>query len=183
VRTLAPLLCVFYAACASTSDSTPVASARPPSVYASGGSTVDVFIPTERAVVSDAIRATPEAAWAGLQLAYEHFGIEVKERSDANRMLGNPRFVVSRRLGDTPLSRYLECGSGLMGAFADRYRVEMSIRSVVLSGEAGGSRIDTVIQVSARNPEGTSNTAVACTSTQRLEREIAEQVRLHAEGR
>lgn len=181
MREFASLLLVLVAGCSTSGlDSVQAPRTRPPSISASGTS-VDVYIPVNRAIVTDVIRATPEAAWAALELAYPYFGIAVTESSPAARVLGNSRLVVSRRLGDAPLSRYLECGTGLTGPFADRYRIEMLIRSAIVPGEGGGARVDTYVEAVAHNPEGTSNTGVACTSTQRLEREIAERVRLHAE--
>jgi hypothetical protein len=120
MRVLAPLLLVLAAACAASgSDPVRVRATRPPSVQASG-TTTDVNISTERAIVSEVIQATPEVAWESLRKAYADLGIEVKETSDASRVLGNSRLVISRRLGDAPLSRYLECGAGLTGPFADR---------------------------------------------------------------
>jgi hypothetical protein len=170
---------VFAAACASSgSDRARVAASPPPSVTGAG-TTLDVNFSTSRGVVSDAVQATPEAAWEALPKAYADLGIPVTEVSDAARALGNSRFLVARRLGETPLSRYLECGSGLTGPFADRYRIEMLIRTSIVPAETGSVRVDTYVEASARNPEGSSNTSVACASTQRLEREIAERVRFH----
>ena len=182
MRSLAFVLLVLAAACAGASDSAQVTGTRPPSIVASG-TTMELFIPTDRAIVTNVIRATPLAAWNALPQVYADFGIEVKERSDADRVLGNSRFVISRRIAGTALSRYLECGSGLKGPFADNYRITMLIRSAVLPTDEGAARIDTYIEATGTNPEGTSNTAVVCSSSQRLEREIAERVRLYAEGR
>jgi len=182
VRALALLLLVLAAACAGASDTAPISGTRPPAIYASGGS-MEVYIPTDRNVVTDAIQATPDEAWAALPKVYADLGIEVKDRSDADRVLGNPRFVVSRRLLGEPLSRYVECGAGLMGPFADTYRIEMLIRSTIQPAEGGKAQVGTYVEATGRNPEGTSNTAVVCASTQRLERAIAERVRLYVEGR
>ena len=81
-----------------------------------------------------------------------------------------------------PLSRYLECGSGLTGPFADRYRIEMLVRTTIVPAGTGGVRVESYVEASARNPEGSSNTGVACATTQRLEREIAQRVRFHVGG-
>jgi hypothetical protein len=170
---------VLATGCASSGRGTgPGAATRPPSIHDSG-TTVDVTFTTSRDVVSEAVQATPEAAWEALPKAYADLGIPVQEVSESSHVLGNSHFVVSRRLGETPLSQYLECGSGLTGPFADRYRVEMLVRTSVVPAEAGAARVDTYVAASARNPEGSSNTGVACASTQRLEREIAERVRVH----
>lgn len=174
----APLVLVLVlAGCASyTGGVRDVTRSGPPSVTASGG-TVDVSLSTERAIVSEVVDATPEAAWAALPQAWADLGLTVLESSGAARTLGNSRLAVSRRLGNVPLSRYLSCGSGIQGPFADLYRVQMSIQSTVVPASGGGVEIRTFIDAVARNPEGTSSAQVPCTSTQRLEREIVAKVR------
>jgi hypothetical protein len=176
------LLAVLAAACSSSSPERPVLrEVRPASIAASGG-TVDVHIPQDRAIVGSLVLASPEATWAALRRAYADLGIPVIESSSASRTLGNPRFLVSRRLGSTPLSRFLSCGAGLHGPFADNYRVEMFVRSTVVPGDDGTSELHTYVEARARNPEGTSNTVVPCSSTRRLERDIATRVHLLVAG-
>ena len=170
---------VLASACGSPGSGPAPGAATPPPSLTAAGTTMDLSFTPSRGVVTDAVQATPEAAWAALPKAYADLGIPVKEASDASRVLGNSRFVISRRLGDTPLSRYLECGSGLTGPFADRYRIEMLIRSTIIPAEGGGVRVESYLEASARNPEGSSNTGVACATTQRLERQIAGRVRFH----
>lgn len=182
MRPLASVLLVLVAACAGGSPATYGPGTRPPAIYTTGGTT-EVYLPTDRSVVTDVIRGTPDAAWAALPTVYADLGIEVKDRSDADHVLGNPRFTVSRRLLGEPLSRFVECGSGLMGPFADTYRIDMLVRSGIEPAEGGGARVGTYVEARGRNPEGTSNTVVACASTQRLERMIAERLRLYVEGR
>ena len=58
----------------------------------------------------------------------------------------------------------------------------MLIRSSIVPAEGGGVRVESYLEASARNPEGSSNTGVACATTQRLEREIAGRVRFHVGG-
>lgn len=182
MRITSLILVALCAACVGSSSQGPaVREGRPASISVTGG-TVDVYIPTDRTVVENVVLASPEVTWAALRRAYEAMGIPVTESSAASRTLGNPRFLVSRRLGSTALSRYLSCGAGMHGPFADSYRVEMFIRSSVASAADGASTLSTYIEAQARNPEGTSNTVVACSSTRRLEREIATRVHLLVAG-
>ena len=179
MRMTALLAFALASACGSPGSGPAGGAATPPPSITGAGTTLDVSFAPSRGVVTDAVQATPEAAWAALPKAYADLGIPVREVSEASRVLGNSRFVISRRLGDTPLSRYLECGSGLTGPFADRYRIEMLVRTTVVPAETGGVRVESYVEASARNPEGSSNTGVACATTQRLEREIAARVRFH----
>lgn len=175
-------LLVAAAACGSPGPTSGPGGVAPAPSITVGATTTDVTFTPSRGVVVDVIQATPQAAWTALPKAYAELGIPVREVSDASRVLGNSRLVISRRLGDTPLSRYLECGSGLTGPFADRYRVELLIRTSVVPGDGGGTRVESYLEATARNPEGSSNTGVACASTQRLERDIARRVQALAGG-
>ena len=176
------LLLLLLAGCAAPDpDTARLPATRPPSVMVSGN-TVEVHLPPDREIVTESVRATAEAAWAALHKAYEDLGIEVREVNEGALTLGNTRLVVSRRLAGVPLSRHLECGMGLLGYFADIYRIEMHILSSIVPGGSDGVRVSTYLEAVARNPEGTSGAPIPCSSTRRLEREIAVRVRFHAEG-
>lgn len=175
-------LVVLATACATPPSQRPVLREVRPASIAASGSSVDVHIPTDRAIVANVILASPAATWVALGKAYEDLGIPVTESSAASRTLGNPRFLVFRRLGSTPLSRFLSCGEGMHGPFADNYRVEMFIRSTVVPAGEGASELHTYVEARARNPEGTSNTEVMCSSARRLERDIATRVHLLVAG-
>lgn len=175
------LLALLAACVTAEPDSVRPPPDRPASVTVTG-STVEINLPPDREIVTEAIRATPAVAWAALHKAYEDLGIDVRQSNERTLTLGNPRFLVSRRLAGTSLSRYLECGQGLLGYFADNYRIEMRIVSSIATGGAGSVQVSTYLEAVARNPEGTSSSPVACSSTRRLEQEIAARVRLHSEG-
>ncbi len=180
MRHTALIALILTAACSSTGSPPGPGGAAPLPSITTSGTTMDVTYSPSRGVVTEVVEATPEAAWEALPKAYADLGIPVREVSEASRTLGNSRFTLSRRLGETPLSRYLECGSGLTGPFADRYRIELLIRTSIVPVDGGGVRVETYVEASGRNPEGSSNTIVACATTQRLEREIAGRVRFHA---
>jgi hypothetical protein len=143
---------------------------------------VEVNLPPDREIVTEAIRATPQVAWAALHQAYDDLGIAIREADESTLTLGNTRLVISRWLAGAPLSRYLECGMGLLGYFADTHRIEMHILSSVVPGREGSVQVSTYLEALARNPEGTSGGPIACSSSRRLEREIVARVRFHAEG-
>jgi hypothetical protein len=177
MRTTVLFATVLAAACGSAGGAPGrVPAALPPSIETSGAS-LEVRVAPTREVVAESIPASADAVWSALPKAYADLGIQVAQVSESNRVLGNPKLVLIRRLGEVPLSRYFECGSGLTGPFADRYRIELLLRTSVVPGGSGASRLETYVDAQARNPEGSSNTGVTCASTGRLEREIAERVR------
>jgi hypothetical protein len=122
------------------------------------------------------LKAPPEAAWLALVQVFESLEIETPNVREEARVLSNPDFTVSRRLGGEPLSRYLTCGVGMTGAYADQYRIHMNIVSKVQPGADGTSVLETIIEAYGINPRGSSNTRVSCTSNHRLETRIASEV-------
>ena len=154
---------------------------RPTSIVTSSTG-FDVNTTPDREVVTEVIRAAPDVAWLALLTAYEEFGIPIKEMNEDLRIVGNPHYVVSRRLNGTRLSRYLDCGQGPAGDHADLFRIEMQIRTSILEIPSG-VRLNTHIAAIARNMDGTSNTRIRCASKFRLEREMAGRVKLYAEGK
>jgi hypothetical protein len=154
---------------------------RPTSIITSS-TEVDVNLNPDREVVTEAIAATPEEAWNALRTAYEDLGIPVKEMDAERKILGNPKFVLSRSLNRKRLSTYLDCGYGPSGNHADTHRIEMQIRSSVVAIQ-GGVQVNTYVAAIARNMDGTSNNRIRCASRFQLEQDIAGRVKFYAEGR
>lgn len=126
--------------------------------------------------VSNDIPAPPDGVWKALVQVYGDLGIEIAGADPRTRSLNNPDFAVSRRLGGERLSRYMSCGSGIAGGFADNFRIQMNILSQVETSSDGQSILHTTIQAYGINPEGVSNTRVPCSSTHQLEYRIAAAV-------
>jgi len=127
--------------------------------------------------IENDITGPPAAVWEALNQVFATLDIEVASRDEATLSLANPAVRVFRRLGGERLSTWLDCGRGMTGPFADRYRVHMNIFSQVRPATDGTSILETTIEASGRNPDGTSdNRHVACGSTHRLEARIATEV-------
>ena len=181
MRVVLPFLTLLVSACLSSGPEAvrePVH--RPASVIASSTG-VDVNLNPDREVVTEAIVATPAAAWAALQTAYEEMGIPIEEMNADRMILGNPKLIRSRRLNGKRMSSYLDCGQGPAGMNADSHRIEMRLRSSIIPVE-GGIQVNSYVEAIARNMDGTSNNRVRCASTFRLEQEIGGLVRLYSEG-
>ena len=182
MRAVGVLIPLLLTGCLSSGPEAVREPVHQPATIIASSTSVDVNLNPDREVVTEAIAATPEAAWAALQTAYEELGIPVKEMNEDEMILGNPKFVLSRNLNRTRLSNYLDCGIGPSGNYADLFRIEMRLRSSIISIE-GGVQVNTYVAAIARNMEGTSNNTLRCASKFRLEQEIAGRVRLWAEGR
>jgi hypothetical protein len=182
IRVQTPVISLLLSGCLSSGPEAVREPIDPPTSIIASSTTVDVNLNPDREVVTEAIVATPEAAWAALQSAYEDLKIPVGEVNHERMILGNPKFILSRNLNRNRLSTYLDCGQGPSGNYADLHRIEMQIRSSIIPVE-GGVQVNTFVAAIARNMEGTSNNRIRCASKFRLEQEIAGRVRFYAEGR
>jgi len=155
----------------------------PASIVASG-TTMELFIPTDRAIVTNVIRATPLAAWNALPQVYADFGIEVKERSDAGSRPG--------QLQVRDLAPYRR--NGAVQVPGVRVGAQGAVRRQLPHHDAdpqrgpphrrGAARIDTLHRSDpAPTPRERAILRSSAPLRSVLEREIAERVRLYAEGR
>ena len=153
---------------------------------ASSGSSPDPGLPapSERVVASDAhgafrttvppnakahIAVAPSRVFDALKPVYEELGIPVALNDPSTGRFGNPDFFKSRKLGNEPISSYLNCGSTIMGPAADNYRVYMSLVSMVRPDGHGETDLETAFTGHAKNMEGTTSDFVACGTTGLLE--------------
>ena len=114
-----------------------------------------------------------DRVFAALSEAYQRVGLPSPELDAAtyHGKVGGIR--VMRRLGDVPLSRYLECGSGIAGAYADTHRVTLFVNTAL--EPVGGNQTIVRTRVEATGaPTGGGGGTRACTSMGALEQQIAE---------
>lgn len=141
---------------------------------------------TDRIVVADAdrtihshedipitavtVKSKPDVVLPILRASYEELGIKVQVFEATGTgfgQVGNRYFIKSFKLGDTPLSRYLECGNTITGPAADNYKITMSIFSVV-SPSGTGSNVQT--HVAARADDvAAGGASLSCRSIGTLE--------------
>ena len=118
----------------------------------------------------------PGRALEALKVVYDQLGVPPSIYEPVTGRVGNTNFWKSRKLGDTALSSYLNCGDSLAGTIADIYRIYISLISEVRPDGKGGSQVETAFTASARNMEGTSGDRIPCGTTGRLEDLIAKLV-------
>lgn len=94
--------------------------------------------------------------------------------------LVNPRLVRLRSLAGSPLSRFLDCGTGITGPNADSFRVILAFAALVDSVGPSSTRIRLTVLAGAESTEGVAKTAVACASSGALEERILTAVRARA---
>jgi hypothetical protein len=176
------------AACATTADpgtSTAVDRRTTNVSYASGMGETSINLETSTTIQK---RSTPVAAnaktlWGVLPGAYQDLALDLAVYDSTLMVIGNPGLQVQRgRLGDTRVSRYLNCGTDPMGsALADRYNVRISVVSRVRETGAGASVLETEVSGDAAQ-RAVSSVAVSCASTGVLEEAVANAAKMRLAG-
>ena len=130
--------------------------------------------------VAASIPASPGAVfWAARQI-FSEFKIPTPEADSARGYLVNRRFIKLRSLAGSPLSTFLNCGTGITGPNADAFRVTMAIGAFIEPAGPTASRLRLNLVAGAESTEGASKSAVACASTGVLEERLARLIRTRA---
>ncbi|CAA9295501.1 MAG: hypothetical protein AVDCRST_MAG89-105 [uncultured Gemmatimonadetes bacterium] len=139
------------------------------------------------AVIEASVRSRPEprtalvllpleSAWAALPGVYAAMGLTGGGVMDeAARQFGMPPTTLPRRLNDTPLSRFVDCGSTRLIPNADTYAVRLQVSTQLVAEGTALTRVQTLVEGTAR-PREMSGNPVLCTSTGELERRIVRQL-------
>lgn len=119
----------------------------------------------------------PQEVWPALLQVYADLEMPIGVLDATAREVGNRRLLLTGRLGNEPLSRYLNCGStaGVVEV-ANSFRIEATLLSAVLPGDEGTARLQTRLTATAQD-RFTSTPPRRCASTGFLERRIAAEVR------
>jgi hypothetical protein len=117
-----------------------------------------------------------ERVWSVIRAVYDSLAIPVTIFDPASHTIGNAALRVRRRLGETALSKYLNCGSTQGGSSADTYEIQMSVTSVVAPEESGTTSIVTTVQGQGR-PITLSSEYTTCSTTGGLEMRVLEAVK------
>jgi hypothetical protein len=116
-----------------------------------------------------------ERAWRALRAAFDSVAVPVSIFDAATHTLGNGQFRVVRRLGNTPLSKLVNCGNTQGGPSADTYELQLSVVSTATAVDAAVTSIATTVQAQGR-PITLSAEYVRCTTTGALEKRISNVV-------
>lgn len=106
--------------------------------------------------------------WRVLPAVYDSLAIPVTSLDTANHVIGNAGTKLRRRLGNVPLTRYLDCGDSQGAPSAETYEIHLSILTRVEPGASGSTTVATTIEASGK-PVTLSGEYVRCSSTGTLE--------------
>lgn len=119
------------------------------------------------------VSAPRTETWRHLKTAWLDVGLPVPAADEAGYRLRLSNHPVTRRLGRTPLSSYLSCGSSPTGLNADTHRISLTVQSVVREIGVDSTEVHTRVDARATPTQGTSTSAVECTSRGTLENHLA----------
>lgn len=114
---------------------------------------------------------------AVVRVIKNHVKLRIEQTDTITKVVYNKRLIASNKLAGHPMSRWLRCGTGLTGQYADSWRITLAYAVFVDTVAAGGSRVGVALFATARDTDGVSTAAAACGSTGALEREIVNKVR------
>jgi hypothetical protein len=126
-------------------------------------------------IVSDSMARV----WSILPSVYDSLGLSLDPAlmDSRRRILSSGTIKVRRKIGETSLSRYLDCGqSTQIGPNADTYDVMLSVTTTLQSQPAGATGISTTVEAAGK-PINFSQGYSACKSTGRLEKAIGDVAR------
>jgi hypothetical protein len=169
---------VALAGCASGGGTTTAGKPDAPAtvrVSTATGTAMAVTLSNSTDANVSALPYSVDDVWRVLPAVYDSLGIPITLRDGAKRVIGNDGLNIRRRLGTTPLQRYLDCGNTQGAPSADTYEIHMTMQSVVSAGDGGGSKLSTVIEAMGK-PVAFSGEFVRCGTTGALEKRIAESV-------
>jgi hypothetical protein len=117
-----------------------------------------------------------DRVWSTLPAVYDSLGIPVSSSDPASRTLANTGMRIRRRLKNTPLTRYFDCGNTQGGPSAETYELTVAVTTRLSSASPSTTTVATMIEASGR-PVSFSGDPVNCVSKTNLERAIFEGVK------
>lgn len=183
MRRFAVVSTVLLSACASSQRNTP---APPPTeqtvhVATATGATGSTMSMTQGDDPSKRTVAAPSArVWDALPAVYQTLGLPITDRNVQSQSIGTTSFKVRRRLGDAPLSRYLDCGDTQGSPSANSYEVLLTVNTRLAPAAGDSTMVSTTVTAQAR-PVFVSGEYVNCGSTRALEQRFFDllNVELH----
>jgi hypothetical protein len=172
------LACVAVVGCASGNvvqqASPPVETIRVGGAGALSGATMTMSTVHDVNPNGGTVPFAIDPVWAALRMVYDSLGIAVATFDPKNHLIGNPTVKLRRRLGNTSLSKYIDCGNTQGAPSADTYEVILSVLTTARSDKEG-TTVLTTVEAQGR-PITLSGDYTRCSTTSALEAKIVGMV-------
>jgi hypothetical protein len=184
-RLTLPMVGVLLAACASGggggSEATDQAPLRPNQGFDGGSQVFGGFTGVASSVLDSVIPQPRARVWDVLPSVFAELEIETPSVSPGTYQMGNPGSRLSRIEGSPRLSRYFDCGIGILGPNADTYEVTLQLLLELSSHASGGTLVRTTVDAFAR-PRSSSGDPIHCASQRTLEGRILALIQQRLRG-
>jgi len=118
-----------------------------------------------------------DAIWRVLPAVYDSLGIPANLLDPAIHVFGNSGFTLTKRLGKTSLTQYIDCGKTQGFPSAETYEIYLAVVTQLQPGpESGTTVLATSVDASGR-PMTFRGDPTRCPSSGELEKRIADRVR------
>jgi hypothetical protein len=173
VRPIAPICVLLLSATASCATSRAAsATSETVRVTGAGGAMTTEIHPSDQARGGD-VPAPIDRTWIALRAVYDSLHLPVATYDAATHTIESATLRLRRRLGDTPLSRYLNCGNAQGGTGADTYEVRLLVRTTLRAADSGGTSVLSFVNADAR-PITIAGDYARCSATGKLEERVVE---------
>lgn len=178
MRLFAALVLTAGAACASSGGMPELPQTQTVELTQSSimGANGRVLLTNNAVPLSTTVRGSTQAVWKVLPAILDSLGIPITLVDPPTNTIGNSGFTVHRRLGGTPLSRYIECGTTQIGPNADSYDVYIAFFVQVRRDGDSSSAIVTGLDASAK-PSAFAGGYSPCSTKRLLETRIVDAVK------
>jgi hypothetical protein len=163
------------AACAPAGTTTADPSAPRPTTIRAEGMSGSLRVDPITDASSSPMQTGAEETYRYLPLVYDSLSIPKTWLDPKQYLISSQGFKARARLGRTPLSRFIECGTTQIGPNADSYDVYMTVTSRLIPNGAT-STLTTTVEAAAR-PLSFNQEYRRCTSKGELEKRITAAVK------
>lgn len=174
---IATLSLVALCACASSGPTPGAGSTTQTISIGAGGAGGTTRINTSTIASVAAVPFPLADVWRVLPAAFDSLGIPKSLIDPATYVVGNQGMKVRQRLGKTPLSRFIECGTTQIGPNADSYEVFLTV-STQLSAAGSETKVSTTVEALAK-PINFAQEYSRCSTKGVLEPRLVEAIRKH----
>ena len=175
MRRVVPVALLVLAACSSSRPGEALpGQAQTAAVRDASGS--NLRINSGDGVAMSSVASPIDAVWKSLPAVFDSLGIPVNTVDPKLKAFGNSGFKLTKKLGKTPLSQYLDCGQAQAFPSADTYEVYLVTMVQLQASEPGATAVATSVQASAK-PLTVRGDYMRCSSKGELEKRIVDRLR------
>jgi len=152
-----------------------VTSVVKPNELYTPGMRYDLTTVEDKNVMLIPILAPIDSVWKVLPGVFVELGVDPGTVDQSQHYIANTSFAVRRTLGNTRVSKYVECGGTVSGKTADQSSVTLSLTVQVVADSGGISQLRMQFDGFATMDGAVAN-RIHCASTGQLEARVARMV-------